>query len=87
MRERERDIARAGEGRERETQNPKQAPGSDLSAQEPKSGTSPLILDFGLGRDLKVCEIEPHAGLHSEGGACLGFFLCVSFSVPPLLNK
>ena len=33
-REKERDRARAWEGqRERETQNPKQAPGSELSAQ------------------------------------------------------
>ena len=34
--ERERERALVGEGqRERETQNPKQAPGSELSAQSP----------------------------------------------------
>ena len=34
-----RDRARVGEGqRERETQNPKQAPGSELSAQSPTQG-------------------------------------------------
>ena len=34
--DRERDRVPAGEGhRERETQNPKQAPGSELSAQSP----------------------------------------------------
>ena len=32
-----------GEGqRERETQNPKQAPGSELSAQSPTRGLNPL---------------------------------------------
>ena len=37
--ERERDAARAGERqRERETQNTKQAPGSELSAQSPMRG-------------------------------------------------
>ena len=39
---RERDRAWAGEGqRERETQNPKQAPGSELSAQSPTWGSNP----------------------------------------------
>ena len=38
----ERDRVRAGEGpRERETQNPKQAPGSELSAQSPRWGSNP----------------------------------------------
>ena len=38
----ERDRARAGVGqRERETQNPKQAPGSELSAQSPTRGLNP----------------------------------------------
>ena len=36
--ERETDIALAGRGRERETQNLKQAPGSELSAQSPMQG-------------------------------------------------
>ena len=37
--ERERDRARAGEGqRDREAQNPKQAPGSELSAKSPMWG-------------------------------------------------
>ena len=36
-----RDSAQAGEGqRERETQNPKQAPGSELSAQSPTWGSN-----------------------------------------------
>ena len=40
--ERERDRAPAGEGkRKRETQNPKQAPGSELSAQSPKWRLNP----------------------------------------------
>ena len=39
---RETDRAQAGEGqRERETQNPKQAPGSELSAQSPTRGSNP----------------------------------------------
>ena len=39
MRERETDRTRAGEGqRERETQNPKQTPGSELSDTEPDVG-------------------------------------------------
>ena len=38
----ERDGAQAGEGqRERETQNPKQAPGSELSAQSLMRGSNP----------------------------------------------
>ena len=38
----ERDRAQTGEGqRERETQNPKQAPGSELSAQSPTQGSNP----------------------------------------------
>ena len=41
QRERERDRAWAGEvQRERETQNPKQAPGSELSAQSPTRGSN-----------------------------------------------
>ena len=41
-RETERDREQAGEGqRERETQNPKQAPGSELSAQSPMQGLNP----------------------------------------------
>ena len=37
-----RDRAQVGEGqRERETQNPKQAPGSELSAQSPTWGLNP----------------------------------------------
>ena len=41
-RERQRDRAQAGEGqREREAQNPKQAPGSELSAQSPTQGSNP----------------------------------------------
>ena len=26
-----------------------------------------LTLDFGSGRDLRVCEIEPHVGLRADG--------------------
>ena len=42
-RERERDRIPVWEraGRERETQDPKQAPGSELSAQSPMQGTNP----------------------------------------------
>ena len=40
QRERERERARAGAG-ERDTQNPKQAPGSKLSAQSPMWGSNP----------------------------------------------
>ena len=32
------DMSRGGAGRQRETQNPKKAPGSELSAQSPKWG-------------------------------------------------
>ena len=40
--ERERDRVREGEGKtERETQNPKQAVGSELSAQSPMWGSNP----------------------------------------------
>ena len=39
--EREREwVSREGQ-RERETQNPKQAPGSELSAQNPTQGSNP----------------------------------------------
>ena len=39
--ERDRDRVPAGEGQgERETQNPKQAPGSELSAQSPMCGSN-----------------------------------------------
>ena len=41
-RERERDRVCAGEGqRERKAQNPKQVPGSELSAQSPMQGSNP----------------------------------------------
>ena len=41
----ERDRVQAGEGqRERETQNPKQVPGSELSAQSPTRGLNPLAV-------------------------------------------
>ena len=43
--EQERDRVRVQEGqRERETQNPKQAPGSELSAQNPTWGPNPQIV-------------------------------------------
>ena len=42
LRERQTDRPRTGEGqRERETQNPKRAPGSELSAQSPTRGSNP----------------------------------------------
>ena len=45
MRERERDTVRVGEGqRTREAQNPKQAPGSKLSAQSPTTDDAGLKL-------------------------------------------
>ena len=41
-REREKDRVGVGEGqRKRETQNPKQAPGSELSVQSPSRGLNP----------------------------------------------
>ena len=42
-------------------------------------------LDFGLGDDLKVHEIEPLVGLWADrvGGACLGFSLSLSFCPSP----
>ena len=41
--ERERDRTPAGEGHiDRETQNPKQSPGSELSATEPYAGLEPM---------------------------------------------
>ena len=47
----ERDGAQAGEGqRERETQNPKQAPGSELSAQSPREAPTPEPRDRDLSR-------------------------------------
>ena len=39
-RERERERERVGRGRERERQNPKQVPGSELSAQSPMRGSN-----------------------------------------------
>ena len=49
LRERERERERGGEGqRARETQNPKQAPGSELSAQGPMQGLNPRTLILGL---------------------------------------
>ena len=44
--------------------------------------------DFGSGHDLAVCESEPHVRLcadSSESGACVGFCVSLSLSVPPLL--
>ena len=44
QKEREREREREnkwGRGRERDTQNPKQAPGSELSAQSPMLGSNP----------------------------------------------
>ena len=43
-----------------------------------------LILGFGSGHDLTVCEFEPHTGLRadsSEPGACFRF--CVSLALCP----
>ena len=41
-----------------------------------------LTLDFSLGRDFAVCEIESHIGLCTQCGAYLGF----SLSLPLLLS-
>ena len=100
-RERERDRAWAGEGqRERETQNPQQAAGSELSAQ-PNAGLelkSCEIMtwaevgrstDFGSGHDLVVCGFGPHVGLcvdSLEPGACLGFCVSLSLTLPRSLS-
>ena len=46
MRERERETEHEwGRGRKRETQNPKQAPGSKLSTQSPLRGSNPQTVD------------------------------------------
>ena len=39
--ERQRETAQAGEGRKNEIQIPKEAPGSELSAQSPTQGSNP----------------------------------------------
>ena len=41
-----------------------------------------VTLGFSSGPDLMVCGFEPH----SQHGACLGFSLSLSLSVPPLLS-
>ena len=43
-RERERDGCESGRGRETEAQNPKQAPGSELSAQLAMRGSNPQTM-------------------------------------------
>ena len=48
-----------------------------------------LTVDLSSGHDLTVREFEPHVGLctdSSEPGACFGFCLPLSLSVPPLLT-
>ena len=51
----ERDRAWVGEGqRERETQNLKQAPGSELSAQSPTQGSNSRTWDHDLSRSLTL---------------------------------
>ena len=45
--------------------------------------------DFSSGHDLAVREFEPRIGLWADGsepGACFGFYVCVSLSVPPPLT-
>ena len=41
-------TSREGAERERETQNPKQSPGSELSAQSPMRGSNPQMQDHDL---------------------------------------
>ena len=49
-RESERACALAGEGqRERETQNLKQVPGSEVSAQSPTAGLKPMSCEIKTG--------------------------------------
>ena len=42
-----------------------------------------LTLDFGSGHDLTVCAFESHISLCTQ---CLGFFLSLSLSAPPVLS-
>ena len=42
-----------------------------------------LTLDSGSGHDLMVHDFEPHIGLYTERGACLGFSLSLSLSLCP----
>ena len=44
--DRQTDRVQVGEGRERETQTPKQAPGSELSAQSPMQGSDSQTVEI-----------------------------------------
>ena len=58
--ERERERERAVEGqRERKTQNPRQAPGSELSAQSPMWGSNPQTVRSGPEPKLGAEPTEP----------------------------
>ena len=77
--ETERDRARAGEGqRERKTQNPKQAPGSELSAQSPTWGSNSQT-----ARSWPQPELKPKLSWLSRPGAPHphGFFLNSTFVI------
>ena len=77
----ERETARAGEGqREKETQNPKQALGS-----EPPRCPS-WTLDFDSGHDLTTCEIEPCIWLCADREEPAWNSLSPSLSVPSPLT-
>ena len=41
-----------------------------------------LTLDFGSGRDLTICEFDPHIGLWAETRSMLG----ILFAPPPLTH-
>ena len=44
-------------------------------------------LDFGPGRDLSVCEMEPHVGLHADSVKPAWDSLSPSFSAPLSFSK
>ena len=63
--ERQRDRVWAGEGqRERETRNPKQAPGSELSAQSPTWGSNPWMWDHDLKSVGQLTEPPRRPSIH-----------------------
>ena len=45
-----------------------------------------LTLDFDLGRDLTVCGIEPHIGLHADSTKTAWDCLLSSLPAPPMLS-
>ena len=67
--QREREIQRVGKGQiDRETQNPRQAPGSELSAQSPTRGSNPRAVrsrpELKLDAQLTEPSRHPVIGCH-----------------------